>query len=83
MEITPNKWRYLRLVAGIVALSFSPLAVKLVSFSPTVSAFYRSFYAGLFFLIASFFEQKRGAGIFAYQYRYASKSPDTRPVFEE
>ena len=62
MEITPNNWRYLRLVAGVVALSFSPLAVKLVSFSPTVSAFYRSFYAGLFFLIASFFEQKKGHG---------------------
>lgn len=62
MAVTSNKWRYLRLIAGVVALSFSPLAVKLVSFSPSVSAFYRSFYAGLFFLIASFFEQKGGQG---------------------
>lgn len=43
----------IKLVVGVAAISFSPLAVKLVSFGPTVSAFYRSFYAALFFLVMS------------------------------
>lgn len=48
-----QKWIRLQMMTGVVAISFSPLAVKMVSFSPTVSAFYRSFYAGLFFVIAA------------------------------
>lgn len=48
MKITSGKWYYAKLVVGVAAISFSPLAVKLVSFSPTVSAFYRSLYAALF-----------------------------------
>lgn len=43
----------LQILAGVLAISFSPLAVKMVSFSSTVSAFYRSFYAGLFFMITA------------------------------
>jgi drug/metabolite transporter (DMT)-like permease len=41
----------LQLLLGVVAISFSPLAVKWVVFTPAVSAFYRSFYAGLFLYI--------------------------------
>ena len=63
MEIRSNKWHHVRLVVGIVAISFSPLAVKLVSFSTTVSAFYRSFYAALFFLIMSLFKYKEESGV--------------------
>lgn len=48
-----NPANHIKLLAGVAAISFSPLAVKLVSFSSTVSAFYRSFYAALFFLIIS------------------------------
>jgi drug/metabolite transporter (DMT)-like permease len=42
---------YVKLVAGVVCISFSPLAVKLVVFASSVSAFYRSFYAACFFLL--------------------------------
>ena len=42
---------YIKLVAGVVAISFSPLAVKLVVFASSVSAFYRSFYGACFFLL--------------------------------
>jgi drug/metabolite transporter (DMT)-like permease len=41
----------MELTAGVVAISFSPLAVKLVSFTATAGAFYRSFYAAVFFLL--------------------------------
>lgn len=58
MKITSNKWYHLKLVTGVTAISFSPLAVKLVSFSASVSAFYRSFYAALFFLLMSLFKYK-------------------------
>ena len=43
----------IKLIIGVMAISFSPLAVKQVVFTPTVSAFYRCFYAGLFLLIWS------------------------------
>ncbi len=59
MKIMSNKWYYFKLVAGVTAISFSPLAVKLVSFSPSVSAFYRSFYAALFFLLTSLVKYKK------------------------
>lgn len=59
----PGRWLYLKLVIGIIAISFSPLAVKLVSFSSTVSAFYRSFYAALFFLTLSLLQHKREYGL--------------------
>jgi drug/metabolite transporter (DMT)-like permease len=58
MKIISNKWQHLKLVAGVVAISFSPLAVKAVSFSTSVSAFYRSFYAAFFFLLMSLFKYK-------------------------
>ena len=63
MKITTAKWHYVKLVVGIAAISFSPLAVKLVSFSTTVSAFYRSFYAALFFLLMSVFKYKEEYGV--------------------
>ena len=63
MNITSNKWYYAKLLVGIVAISFSPLAVKLVSFSTSVSAFYRSFYAALFFLLLSLFKYKEEYGV--------------------
>ena len=63
MEIRSNKCHHAKLVVGIVAISFSPLAVKLVSFSTTVSAFYRSFYAAIFFLIMSLFKYKEEYGV--------------------
>jgi drug/metabolite transporter (DMT)-like permease len=50
-EKSKIRWNYIKLVAGVVAISFSPLAVKLVVFAPSVSAFYRSFYAGCFFVL--------------------------------
>lgn len=49
---------YLKLLAGVVAISFSPLAVKLVVFDTNASAFYRSFYAALFFLALSLWNYK-------------------------
>ncbi len=58
MNIESNKWHHLKLVAGVAAISFSPLAVKVVSFTTSVSAFYRSFYAALFFLIMALFKYK-------------------------
>ncbi len=58
MKIKSNKWHHLKLVSGVVAISFSPLAVKVVSFSASVSAFYRSAYAALFFLFMSMFRYK-------------------------
>lgn len=51
MNIHHEKYSRLRISAGVAAISFSPLAVKIVAFSPSLSAFYRSFYAALFFLI--------------------------------
>ena len=59
MKHTSN---YIKLLAGVTAISFSPLAVKLVTFSPTVSAFYRAFYAAIFFLIISIFRYWREKG---------------------
>lgn len=50
------------LILGVVALSISPLAVKMVIFSPTASAFYRSFYATIFLLIWSGFRFKTEPG---------------------
>jgi drug/metabolite transporter (DMT)-like permease len=41
----------MELMAGVAAISFSPLAVKAVSFTAVVGAFYRSLYAALFFLL--------------------------------
>ena len=58
MVIKSNKWHHVKLVAGVAAISFSPLAVKVVSFSTSVSAFYRSFYAAVFFLLMSLFKYK-------------------------
>ena len=57
-------WIHSKLLTGIVAISFSPLAVKLVIFTTSVSAFYRSFYAALFFLLLSLWYHKGqfGAG---------------------
>ena len=49
---------YLKLLIGVVAISFSPLAVKLVVFDTNASAFYRSFYAALFFLALSLWNYK-------------------------
>ena len=63
MQIRSNKWHHTKILAGIVAISFSPLAVKLVSFSTTVSAFYRSFYAAVFFLLLSLFKYKEEYGV--------------------
>jgi drug/metabolite transporter (DMT)-like permease len=57
-----NSTHYLKLLAGVALISLSPLAVKLVAFSPTVSAFYRAFYAALFFLIISLFRYGRAKG---------------------
>lgn len=42
----------------MIAISFSPLAVKMVSFTTSVSAFYRSFYAALFFFIFALFNYR-------------------------
>lgn len=53
-----DRWRHIKLLAGVAAISFSPLSVKLVGFTTSVSAFYRSFYAALFFLIMSLFRQR-------------------------
>lgn len=50
---------YFKLLIGVVAISFSPLAVKLVAFDTNASAFYRSFYATLFFLALSLLNYKR------------------------
>ncbi len=63
MKITANRWHHVKLVAGIVAISFSPLAVKLVSFNASVSAFYRSFYAAVFFLLMALFKYKEECGV--------------------
>jgi drug/metabolite transporter (DMT)-like permease len=49
---------YLKLLIGVVAISFSPLAVKLVVFDTNASAFYRSFYAAVFFLALSLLNYK-------------------------
>ncbi len=63
MTNTSNKWYYVKLLVGITAISFSPLAVKLVTFGPSVSAFYRSFYAALFFLLMALFKYKEEYGV--------------------
>lgn len=63
MKITSHKWYYTKLVVGVTAISFSPLSVKLVSFSPSVSAFYRSFYAAIFFLLMSLFQYRKEYGV--------------------
>lgn len=57
-----NTSNYIKLLTGVTAISFSPLAVKLVTFSPTVSAFYRAFYAASLFLIISLFRYRRKKG---------------------
>jgi drug/metabolite transporter (DMT)-like permease len=54
-----HRSNHIKLLAGVVAISFSPLAVKLVVFSTSASAFYRSFYAALFFLILSLWQYKK------------------------
>lgn len=46
------------LMLGAIAISFSPLAVKVVTFSPSVGAFYRAFYAAIFFLIFALWKQR-------------------------
>ena len=53
---------HLKLLAGVVAISFSPLAVKMVVFTTSVSAFYRSFYAALFLAILSLWRHKWRSG---------------------
>lgn len=58
MKITSDRLNHIKLIVGVTAISFSPLAVKLVSFSSSVSAFYRSFYAALFFLIMALFKYR-------------------------
>jgi drug/metabolite transporter (DMT)-like permease len=58
-----NPANRIKLVVGVAAISFSPLAVKLVSFSTTVSAFYRSFYAASFFLLMSLFRYRGKHGL--------------------
>ena len=58
MKNTSNKLSHVKLVVGVAAISVSPLAVKLVSFSTSVSAFYRSFYAAFFFLLMSLYKYK-------------------------
>lgn len=63
MKLTSSSWYHLKLIVGVAAISFSPLAVKLVSFSTTVSAFYRSFYAALFFLLLSLLKYKEEYGV--------------------
>ncbi len=63
-----NRWFHVKLVVGIIAISFSPLAVKLVSFSTTASAFYRSFYAALFFLLMALFQFKEEYGLKHYRW---------------
>jgi len=63
MKLKSNRWHHIKLFAGIVAISFSPLAVKLVSFSTSVSAFYRSFYAAVFFLLMSLFKYNEEYGV--------------------
>jgi drug/metabolite transporter (DMT)-like permease len=68
MRVASNKWHHVKLVAGVAAISFSPLAVKLVNFSSTVSAFYRSFYAALFFLILSLLKYKGEYGLKHYRW---------------
>jgi len=54
---------YIKLLIGVVAISFSPLAVKLVVFDTNASAFYRSFYAGIFFLALSLLNYKTQFGV--------------------
>ena len=63
MKPAPGRWNRFRLIIGVVAISFSPLAVKMVSFGTTVSAFYRSFYAALFFLLLSLINHKEEYGL--------------------
>jgi drug/metabolite transporter (DMT)-like permease len=58
-----NNNRYWGLITGVAAISFSPLAVKMVSFTPSVSAFYRSAYAALFFLMFSLARFKSQFGV--------------------
>jgi drug/metabolite transporter (DMT)-like permease len=68
MKIRSDKWHHMRLLVGVAAISFSPLAVKLVSFSTTASAFYRSFYAAIFFLFMSLFKYKEEYGVKHYRW---------------
>ena len=80
-----NRWLYARLVVGIIAISFSPLAVKIVTFSSTVSAFYRSFYAAIFFLIMSLFNYRTEFGAEHLRWlllRYSGRA-EARLGFEE
>lgn len=50
---------YIKLIIGIIFISFSPLPVKVVVFSPGVSAFYRTLYAFVILLIISIFHHSK------------------------
>lgn len=63
MQITSDRLNHIKMIVGVTAISFSPLAVKLVSFNSSVSAFYRSFYAAFFFLIMSLFKYREEYGV--------------------
>lgn len=52
-------WVTFYFLLGVLCISFSPLAVKVVDFSATASAFYRSFYAALFLLVITGAQYKR------------------------
>lgn len=51
MNLLHARSHHVKISIGVIALSFSPLVVKMVTFTPVVSAFYRSFYAAMFFFI--------------------------------
>lgn len=53
-----HKSDYYKFLLGVLVISFSPFAVKLVSFDTSASAFYRSFYAAIFFFIFSLLAYK-------------------------
>ena len=62
-ETRLHRWNQCKLLVGVIAISFSPLAVKLVIFSTSVSAFYRSLYAAIFFLLLSLWYHKSQFGV--------------------
>lgn len=55
----PTTKNLLKLIAGVVAISFSPLAVKMVAMTPTVSAFYRNLYSAIFVMAWAFIAGER------------------------
>ena len=68
MKTLSFKSSHIKLTAGVIAISFSPLAVKLVNFTSSVSAFYRSFYAALFFLLLFLFKFVKEKNITNYKW---------------